>query len=1243
MWRVQCKLPDRVADALDAGAPPPGVPTKKKPSAAPADRISPPPLSPLTPPPPRRSSPHAGGALAPARGGIDVECSACWITRDARVHAWSLPLHVDEREGGSPSDYFEYAIPPRVVGADAEPLVRVAHGDGGATLWVVAVGATTGVVTVARRDAAGTAEEMGTATLPDLPATAEEGGGGSRDDGAPRRPVAVALAAAPASRRGVLAVVGCEGGELFLVECAHRGAVSVVPARRERGSGAGDSPGVLSGVLSATKAFGLSFLRDDAAEKEPSRARRRPYGAIKSLSWSPSPDGGRARLLALTETSIEEWDVDDGEASLARAHAVVGAARDALGVRGDALELVSAAHAPGREEPGAVVVLAREGADRWSLLLCARPPGEASAVVASSSGALPPGAVPAATRRGARGRDDACVHAGGIPADAALVTTSGGGAAIFAGEGMRDQLLLHDPAAGGGRVLAARAAPGTGGWLLLTALMGVVAYAPSPSGAAPGSGVASVESPRAFPAAPKPGREPAEAAEEPAPAPSDPAAAAEAVRAEFSSHERGDAARGPPAETSFRLRAAGALAGDASGAPFAACSRAIVDALPKHWPGKGGPGPATETQLEDKTRRHDAFTRWLADATGVWSVLPAGEREQILEHGELVAALLCVRYLHNEAALAEEEAEAEGALAEDEPAGVAAALLREIAATAGAALQGSDAAVRGRPAAEVCYSRATGAAAALLPALADATARRAGGGVDASFAERAAALDALSRAALGALGAAAEFRRNHAMLYPAVHAGAVAPPPRWFAGPSARAALFAAATAAAALRAEAARSGDVYAAASIGDRLLALTVPLLDACAAELVSFEPGSGARAVAREEYVRARAATLPALLDAARDEAAAAAEASESGEAFGDERPAGVTADAVAAVAEAHFGYEQLAELCEAEAFEAAQRRDERAAATAARRMHHYMRSLRGAPADGEGTFARFAFERMMTTAGASYHGGVGPRVAEMLRHTPDEFYDELTSCLESRPELLWTHQLRAEDFAASAQTLKNLSGGAGGPGGTATVASRRRFLSLAKLASLADGVTSSSDEIIEMDAALDLLAIQSRIAARRGADCDRDPPATPLGLIEACLEGEGAGAPGREDDVLDAFAAFASAGDQFRRKNRSKLEACWRLTAAETDWEQLATLRERGGDDAFVRALGETAVARAARRCYDDAFAVRLGAPFSEVLTIEDVLKLLEDALGTSENAALREALGVGVGAASGGGGDERMEG
>ena len=58
--------------------------------------------------------------------------------------------------------------------------------------------------------------------------------------------------------------------------------------------------------------------------------------------------------------------------------------------------------------------------------------------------------------------------------------------------------------------------------------------------------------------------------------------------------------------------------------------------------------------------------------------------------------------------------------------------------------------------------------------------------------------------------------------------------------------------------------------------------------------------------------------------------------------------------AAVAEAHFGYEQLAEVCEAAAFEA-ESADPNAIAAAAARLHHHMRTLRAASADGEGTFA------------------------------------------------------------------------------------------------------------------------------------------------------------------------------------------------------------------------------------------------------------------------------------------------
>ena len=1113
------------------------------------------------------------------------------------MHAWSLPTTPDLTDGGAPPDaYAEYDVAPGVAGTRSPPLVHVASADG-ASLWFFAAGVDTGKIAVARVDEAGVRHEMGEAVLP----------ADVDDEGARSCPLVTAVIAAPTSRGGALAVLGCAGGELFLVECTRRGRVTV--AAMDRGArggvssaGAASTPtGWGAAALSATKAA-LRFLRDEPTSDDAT-------GAVRSLSWAPAAPG-ELRLLCLTADAVEEWEVDGaggGGCGLLQSHRALAPVKHALRSESYSAELVSAAAAPG--EHGAVVLLATEHG-RWSVHRGERRRGNGSVALVAS--AVPPsGAVPSG-----RGGGGASVHAGGVPSDAALVVTEGGGAALFAGDALGEQLLLHDPAAGGGRVLASAAAPSTGGWLMLTELMGVVAYAPTPAAGTPARTPARTPTPAAVPApasvsAPVSKPTSAPAPEPVAPANVDPAAAEAAVRAEFAAFASGSG--GAPAEAGFRLRAAGALSVAADVAPFAANSRAIVDALPKHWSGPSGPGPAVEMHLDDKARRHDLFLRFLAEAAGVWNILPAAERETVLEHGELVAALLCVRSLHNEAA--------EAAEADEEGAESAAALLRDATAAAGATSQAADAAVRGRPAVEVCYSRATATAHALLPALAESFDRHAGAGAKGGVHERAAALDALSRALLGALGAAAEFRRHRASLYPPAEGGATAPPPRWNAGANARRALRAAASAAATLREEAARGGAPDLAAPLGAQLLALATPLLDACAGNVLSAAPGSSERAKARAEYVAARETVLPALLEAARGGGGSA-----GGGLYGD-RVAGVTADAVAAVAEAHFGYEQLAEVCEAAAFEAESARDPNAIAAAAARLHHHMRTLRGAPADGEGTFAAFVFERMMSHPG--YSGSVGQRVAEMLQNTPDEFHDELKACLEPRPPLLWLHQLRSEDYAGTAATLHGLSETGAQGAGSATLAERRRYLSLAKLSLLADGVSSSSDEVIGIDAALDLAAIQSRVARRRGADGDGDAPLPPLRLVEACLnDGEGAGGPGSEDNLLDAFATFASAGEAFRASNRSLLEVCWRRTAAETDWEDLSRLREAGGDAAYVRALSATSVARAARRCYDES-AVRLGAPFSEVLKIGEVLKLLEDALGGGESAAVRDALGLWV--------------
>ena len=968
--------------------------------------------------------------------------------------------------------------------------------------------------------------------------------------------------------------------------------------------------------MSSAKAA-LRFLTDPLAVD----ATDTDEDAVRSLAWAgPAPGRGDAtRLIALTGRRLEEWEVErdgGGGHALVVSNRALGAVTRALRTEGD-VELISAAPAPGAGV-GAVVVLAAEGR-RWSLHraeLCAG--GGSLAVLASAVPAA--GAVPS----GGGARGGATVLAGGAPTDAALVVTPGGGAALFAHETLSEQMLMHDPAAGGGRVMSAAAAPSVGGWLMLTELMGVVAYSPATADAA--ATPTEVEREMETEAPP-----PLAAVDVPIPPIDvDPAEAEAAVRAEFAAYASGGG--GVPSEAGFRLRAAGALTSSldaaaspevVSAAPFASNSRAIVDALPKHWPGPSGPGPAVEMHLDEKARRHDMFLQWLVEAAGVYNLLSAAERERILEHGEMVAALLCVRQIHNEAAEADELEGGGG-----EQVGKPLELLRDAAVAAGEALQSSDAAVKGRPAAEVCYSRATGCATALLPALADGIDAHAGAESRGSLHERATALDTLSRALLGALNAAADYRRSHAPLYPPfVSSGSTAPAPRWNAGEGARRALRAAAVAAVLLRDEAARGGAPDLAAPLGSRLLAVATPLLDACAADVAAAEPGSDARAAARAEYISARNTVLPALMDAAREGGGG------SGGFHGAVRPGfGVTMDAVAAVAEAHFGYEQLAEVCEAALAEAA---DATAVASATARLHHHMRTLRGAPVDGEGTFATFMFERSMCHPGCS--GSVGRRIAETLQNTPDEFYDELTDCLRPRPPLLWLHQLRADDYVGAASTLRGLSGtGAKGISGKgATLAERRQFLSLAKLSLLASGASSEADEIVSIDAALNLTEIQSGLLARRsgGKGDDSATPLPPLRLVESCLgEGNGGAAGSEPEDVLDAFSVFASAGGAFREANKTLLEACWRRAAAETDWEQLSELRASAGDVKYVRSLVNTPVARAARRCYQKSFAVRLGPPFDEVLTPRDVLNLLEGAVGGGDrsDAALdpiREAIGL----------------
>ena len=148
----------------------------------------------------------------------------------------------------------------------------------------------------------------------------------------------------------------------------------------------------------------------------------------------------------------------DGTGGYGRVQTHRAPAEIASALRTDAsrFELVSASPAPGTGEGAAVILAALGGAKRLSMHRVERRRGNASVTLVAS--ATPPaGTVPASNRDGA-----ATTHAG-----RALGRRAGGDrrgrAALFAGDRLDQQLLMHDPAAGGGACWPRRRRPARAG------------------------------------------------------------------------------------------------------------------------------------------------------------------------------------------------------------------------------------------------------------------------------------------------------------------------------------------------------------------------------------------------------------------------------------------------------------------------------------------------------------------------------------------------------------------------------------------------------------------------------------------------------------------------------------------------------------------------------------------------------------------------------------------------------------
>lgn len=701
-------------------------------------------------------------------------------------------------------------------------------------------------------------------------------------------------------------------------------------------------------------------------------------GGIRSLRFAQGSSESKKRLLACEASgTIEEWSLDMSgakEPTLAHTHKVSKMIKRSLRVSSN-VTLISADWIV--TETGVDISVLAECDGKGSLHRLRRTHGtDAMEIVAST---VPPaGSLPAMIEQ-ARVRVDG---------DDTFILANDGSAVMFAGVDY-SRVLTHIDTSNHEPLIDATCAS-TGEWYVLTKDSGVSVFSPHASGrqTTPRRGTNVTPTRRTT-------RSTVHVDSPMTDQPINESDAMECVRSEFEDYFAGRS--GPPGQTKSRLRASGAFLSES--APFATMSKGVVDALPKKLSGKSTRGgPTIEENGTEKINRHLIFLEFLSDS-GVWNEINAAERSEILTHGEMIAASLQVRALQN---TVDEEMKA---------------ILEEIATSAGASIKSTDDALEERADVEICFSRSSEAK-QLFSAVEEILGAKLK--KEKVLEKRAIILDTCARGLLVALEAANDFRRRRTGMYPPSMGTGV----NWTCELEARGALRALAYASCALHSEAVASNThVGLAPILGSRLLATAAPLLDACAAHLGAALPSSTERLDAHNEYVADRRKVLPALLECAEHSATVPF----------DKRPqrgslsegTDVNIESVAAISEAHYGYEELFAICDT--------------ANGTERLHHYMRTLLGAPEDDEQSFSHFVYNKLAIEQ---------KRDATLLRDLPPEFHKDLEEFLAPYPNLRWLMELRVGKYAEAMKTLVEVGGHEKGD-------EKIRLLSMAKLAALAAG--------------------------------------------------------------------------------------------------------------------------------------------------------------------------------------------
>ncbi|CAI9090032.1 OLC1v1024715C1 [Oldenlandia corymbosa var. corymbosa] len=234
--------------------------------------------------------------------------------------------------------------------------------------------------------------------------------------------------------------------------------------------------------------------------------------------------------------------------------------------------------------------------------------------------------------------------------------------------------------------------------------------------------------------------------------------------------------------------------------------------------------------------------------------------------------------------------------------------------------------------------------------------------------------------------------------------------------------------------------------------------------------------------------------------------------------------------------------------------------------------------------KGGFSNFVFKQLYDSK----------QYSKVLRYGED-FPDELAIFLKPHQDLRWLHELFLNQFSAASETLHLLALSQDNSQANeeadvnhiecgTSLAERKRFLNLSKIAAMAGRDTDYLTKVKRIEADLNMLKVQEEISVLC-SDIDEmqkvgNDIRPPVDLINLCLKSQ------NRVLALRAFDVFAWTSSSFIKRNTSLLEECWKNAAKQDDWERIHQLSVSEGwtEEETLHALEETVLFQASCRCY-----------------------------------------------------------